>query len=142
MPCGGIYPVSDAPVHPCWYCNELGADHFLEEWDSVIHKDCIAEFLKTEEGQIVVNHNHHIQIGDVVLQKEGESTIMDPDQCLKELREAIAELKHEISEGFAGDLGDAADKAVEKFEALDGWLSRGGFLPLAWGKYNNGRVRT
>lgn len=134
MPCGGIYPVSDAPTHPCWQCNELGADHALVEWDSVIHKNCIEAFLKTEEGQIVVAHNHHIQVGDVVLQEEGESTIVDPEQCLKELREAIAEMKHEMSEGFAGDLGDAAEKTIDRFEALDGWLSRGGFLPEDWKK--------
>ena len=134
MPCGGIYPVKDAPAHPCWQCNELGADHWLEEWDAVIHKDCIEAFLKTEEGQIVIDHNHHIQVGEAVLQEEGESTIMDPDQCLKELREAVEEMKREISKGFDGDLGDAADKAIIKFEAIDGWLSRGGFLPEDWKK--------
>jgi hypothetical protein len=106
----------------------------LVEWDSVIHKGCIEAFLKTEEGQIVIDHNHHIQVGDIVLQAEGESTIVDPDQCLKELRDAVAEMKHEISEGFSGDLGDAADKTIAKFEALDGWLSRGGFLPEDWKK--------
>jgi hypothetical protein len=43
---------------------------------------------------------------------------MDPTACLEELRSAVQ----------AGDLKTAA----ELFEALDGWLSRGGFLPAQW----------
>lgn len=60
---------------------------------------------------------------------------MDPDQCLRELREAVASMKVEMSKGFAGDIGDDADVAIAKFEALDQWLSRGGFLPADWRKH-------
>lgn len=57
---------------------------------------------------------------------------MDPDAVLEDLRSAIHELKIEIAKGFDGDLGDAADKAIVKFEALDLWLQGGGFLPRPW----------
>jgi hypothetical protein len=71
MPCGGIYPIK-ASDKLCWACDKPGADHELVEWDSVIHGTCVREFLKTEEGQIVVHHEHLIQIGDEVLQEEGK----------------------------------------------------------------------
>ena len=57
---------------------------------------------------------------------------MDPDTCLEELRKAIESAKVEISKGFDGDLGDDVDTIIVKFEALDGWLSAGGFRPKAW----------
>lgn len=71
MPCGGIYPIKESS-YLCWACNKPGADHELVEWDSVIHGACVREFLKGEEGQIVVRHEHLIQIGDEVLQEEGK----------------------------------------------------------------------
>jgi hypothetical protein len=43
---------------------------------------------------------------------------MDPTACLDELRAAVE----------AGD----REAAVELFHSLDGWLSRGGFLPAQW----------
>lgn len=71
MPCGGIYPIA-ASDYPCWACNKPGADHELIEWDSVIHGTCVRDFLKTVEGQIVVEHQHLIQIDNEVLQEEGK----------------------------------------------------------------------
>ncbi len=50
---------------------------------------------------------------------------MDPDKCLEELRELV------ITAAEAGD-GSFNEKLLEKFEALDQWLCRGGFLPKAW----------
>ena len=74
MPCGGIYPteISEPNRHTCWACNKGSPDHFMEEWDAFIHGTCVREFLKTEEGQIVVLHKHHIQIGEEILQEEGK----------------------------------------------------------------------
>lgn len=71
MPCGGIYPI-EASDHPCWACNKPGANHELIEWDAVIHGACVRDFLKTDEGQIVVRHQHLIQIDNEVLQEEGK----------------------------------------------------------------------
>jgi len=54
---------------------------------------------------------------------------MDPDEVLRRVRALVKAL---------GDSEDASDSLllgvalVEAFEALDGWLSRGGFLPAAW----------
>lgn len=90
MPCGGIWPHGDIAAegetpktpYPCWACDTRGADHWLEEWDAFIHGTCVREFLKTKEGQIVVRHKHHIQIGDEVLQEEGqlnEALLVDPN---------------------------------------------------------------
>lgn len=58
---------------------------------------------------------------------------MDPNECLKELRALVRK-------GAYGDGGcdlcsinsTDAVRMVELFEALDDWLSRGGFLPARW----------
>lgn len=56
---------------------------------------------------------------------------MDPDEALKNAREALQVFrawhgrKEGINEASAEQLADA-------FEALDGWLSKGGFLPADW----------
>lgn len=54
---------------------------------------------------------------------------MDPDECLKEIRELITRLNaaddRDDFEGFAADL-------AEHVEALDEWIIGGGFLPRAW----------
>lgn len=55
---------------------------------------------------------------------------MDPEETLRRLREMTA--AH-----FAGAYRDEEAAAnlnemAEHFDALDGWLSKGGFLPLAW----------
>lgn len=43
---------------------------------------------------------------------------MDPNATLTELRDMIQ--------------GTEDPDLIEKFEALDGWLSKGGFLPRDW----------
>ena len=53
---------------------------------------------------------------------------MDPDKTLEILRgyaENILDLDHDV------DIQVAEDMAIE-FQALDAWLTRGGFLPEAW----------
>ena len=49
---------------------------------------------------------------------------MDPDACLKEIREIMAE----YSKGNEID----GERLAELVDALDTRLSRGGFLPAAW----------
>lgn len=77
MPCGGIWPLAKVngkwagdPELRCWQCNRSGADHFCEEWDTGLHGKCIAEFLETEEGKVVVNHGHQVRRYDEVLHEE------------------------------------------------------------------------
>jgi hypothetical protein len=48
---------------------------------------------------------------------------MDPNETLRELRR--------ILRAGAWDAADA-ERVRELIEALDAWLSRGGFLPDAW----------
>ena len=55
---------------------------------------------------------------------------MDPNAALRELRAAIADF-NTPDRGEEGN-ADAADRVVTYAEALDGWLSAGGFLPDAW----------
>ena len=69
MPCGGIFPREGTFAGPvedtddCFHCGKTGnATHYCEEWDCYLHKDCIGEFLLTEEGQIVIKHGHSIII--------------------------------------------------------------------------------
>ena len=52
---------------------------------------------------------------------------MDPDAVLQQLRELTRQVMLEV------DLTTfLAEDLAEKFQALDQWLSSGGFLPAAW----------
>lgn len=62
MPCGGIYPVSGL-IYPCWVCDKHNCELFCEEWDTAIHKKCVDKFLETDEGKLVLNHEHNIIFG-------------------------------------------------------------------------------
>lgn len=53
---------------------------------------------------------------------------MDPNEALKLARAAVQDYRDNHP------ANDAADALAEAFEALDGWLSKGGFLPAAWAK--------
>jgi len=52
---------------------------------------------------------------------------MDPDAVLAKAREALSTLR------TRDDIDSAAlDDLLDAFEALDAWLSRGGFPPKDW----------
>ena len=53
---------------------------------------------------------------------------MDPNETLKQIREVIRDLRD-------GEMPSmhAADTLADLFEGLDDWLTKGGFLPDAWG---------
>ena len=55
---------------------------------------------------------------------------MDPNAALEALRDAMRRYSAEDDEGH--DRYVAATEAAEAAEALDEWLSNGGFLPSAW----------
>jgi hypothetical protein len=59
---------------------------------------------------------------------------VDPDQALKNAREAAQ--RYRASNEVEGERNgsEAAFDLVDAFEALDGWLSKGGFLPEDWAK--------
>ena len=55
---------------------------------------------------------------------------MDPNATLEEMRRLMHAILNEVStaqEDFAN-----AERLAELVEAMDGWLSRGGFLPRSW----------
>jgi hypothetical protein len=52
---------------------------------------------------------------------------MDPDAALKEMRALVEEVLHDNNPSE-----EAAERLSELVEGLDGWISRGGFLPTAW----------
>lgn len=54
---------------------------------------------------------------------------MDPDETLKQIRQLVKEYNQP---GWL-DRCDV-EQLVELVEALDLWLSKGGFLPAAWRK--------
>lgn len=56
---------------------------------------------------------------------------MDPNETLQRLREAVE--KYQESTEVEDALSILAE-LVDEFEALDGWLSKGGFLPEAWAR--------
>lgn len=56
---------------------------------------------------------------------------MDPDETLKRLRVKVTQ----AHESNCMDLREAytlAMEAAELFDALDSWISKGGFLPSDW----------
>ena len=57
---------------------------------------------------------------------------MDPNEALKNAREAAAFLLSPPLRTEGSDVIKAAATLAEAFEALDGWLSKGGFLPHGW----------
>lgn len=54
---------------------------------------------------------------------------MDPNQTLHDLRTALVDYRAATSVG-ASDA--AADRLADRAEALDTWLTNGGFPPDAW----------
>lgn len=62
---------------------------------------------------------------------------MDPNETLHELRDYASRLLDEVDRANKTGVADfsSSEEAytmAEKFEALDGWLARGGFLPGSW----------
>lgn len=58
-----------------------------------------------------------------------EEKTMDPNETLRRLRRLQEKFQ---TGGRMENSRDLADEMAELFEALDGWLSKGGFLPDAW----------
>ena len=56
---------------------------------------------------------------------------MDINETLRIIRENVAVYR---ATDDAETANDAAERVVEHVEALDGWLSKGGFLPTAWAR--------
>lgn len=54
---------------------------------------------------------------------------MDPNACLKELRELIEYFHNNDADSY--DYDDVHE-LVDKIDALDEWLSTGGFKPSDW----------
>jgi hypothetical protein len=67
----------------------------------------------------------------VVSKDERNTRTMDPDEALKNARRAV---KRYIDEQDPQRLALASADLVDAFAALDGWLSKGGFLPQAWAR--------
>jgi hypothetical protein len=56
---------------------------------------------------------------------------MDPNACLREMLEITADFdKLEDDEALI-----AANRLVDLVDGLDGWLSKGGFLPTRWERF-------
>lgn len=60
---------------------------------------------------------------------------MDPDATLEAAREAVRTI---LSDTRASEIESATADLVESFDALDRWLSGGGFPPAAWRWLTNG----
>jgi hypothetical protein len=63
-----------------------------------------------------------------------KGTPMDPNAALTNLRAAQVAFQQLADGGdySEGELLDAGIELADAVEVLDGWLSRGGFLPDAW----------
>lgn len=58
---------------------------------------------------------------------------MDPTVTLRELREAIIQLGSVEFPDVLDDVHAARHAVIERWSALDTWLSNGGFPPAQWG---------
>lgn len=58
---------------------------------------------------------------------------MDPDANLKAQRDLVKSLREGAEYGQPFDEVDV-DRLLELVQALDEWVSRGGFLPKAWAR--------
>jgi len=57
---------------------------------------------------------------------------MDPDEALKNAREALARVRAALDEKLVTYGFDAVGDFADAFEALDTWLTDGGFPPGDW----------
>lgn len=57
---------------------------------------------------------------------------MDPNETLRRLRQLVDELEPASEDPEPGEYYRIASEATVLFDALDGWLSRGGLLPRDW----------
>jgi hypothetical protein len=51
---------------------------------------------------------------------------MDPNETLRQLRQLFADIDEEVWDPLE------FERARDLFQALDGWISNGGFLPEGW----------
>ena len=58
---------------------------------------------------------------------------MDPQIALQEVRWQIENLRGAVNNNDTPGTEEALELLEEHFEALDGWLRRGGSLPVEWG---------
>lgn len=66
---------------------------------------------------------------------------MDPDKTLADLRQLLSrdssgKATKDLTQEEASIIHDRLCKAEELFQALDGWIQRGGYLPGAWQEDN------
>jgi hypothetical protein len=57
---------------------------------------------------------------------------MDPNEALRLVRKAFTNMEQAGEDNDPSRFVMHAEDAREAFDALDGWLSRGGFLPRDW----------
>jgi hypothetical protein len=57
---------------------------------------------------------------------------MDPNECLREIREFVSIIEKRDKEGDFELIGLSAVELADKVAALDNWIKRGGFLPADW----------
>lgn len=60
--------------------------------------------------------------------------MMDPDVQLQAIRDAVSHYELALEEGQAEDALWNANDVVALVQSLDEWLSRKGYLPVAWAR--------
>jgi hypothetical protein len=68
--CGGVHPIKGTSVgigisasqRICCVCEKDDAQHFCIENDSYIHARCALEFLRTKQGQVIIEHGHTVRL--------------------------------------------------------------------------------
>lgn len=58
---------------------------------------------------------------------------MDPNKTLESIRELVAKMQRDYEDPDSNGIDqDEAAELTSHVESLDGWMSKGGFLPKAW----------
>lgn len=69
---------------------------------------------------------------------------MDPNEALKELRQLAASIARFTELVDCGEEIDLTEEAVDmavRFQALDKWITDGGFFPAVWLVHQHGQGR-
>jgi hypothetical protein len=66
---GGIHPIKGkstslvpAAQRICCVCEEGDARHFCYENKKYIHARCALQYLRTEQGKVIVDHGHTVRL--------------------------------------------------------------------------------
>ena len=65
---------------------------------------------------------------------------MDPNACLAEIRALVDKINSDDAVKDLEYCGGLGAELAEKIDALDSWITRGGFIPREWDSFTGGHT--